>query len=141
MSSWEMRSIVSQNPSTPGESLKPALLSRSSSRTPFSRHSSRLSQYGHSKTHLNGAGSGVDSTANKPLGFFGPADPTTFPVHMKLCLGGVLLFPLWWIGALLGCDDADCWSALWQFRCRALSIISVLVVAGVIVIQGLSMLD
>jgi len=141
MSAWEMRSIASQAPTTPSQSLKPALLSRSSSHAAISRDSSRLSQYGHSKTYLNGGSNGVDTTANKPLGFFGPTDPTTFPVHMKLCLGGVLLFPLWWVGAILGCDDSDCWSALWQFRCRALSIISVLVVAGVIVIQGLSMLD
>ncbi|CAE6419058.1 hypothetical protein BN14_03373 [Rhizoctonia solani AG-1 IB] len=74
-------------------------------------------------------------------GFFGPGDPKTLPFHMKLCLGGLFIFPLWWIGAVMGYEETDCWSALWQFRCRALSIISVLVITGLAVIHGISKLD
>ncbi|KAH7344771.1 hypothetical protein B0J17DRAFT_14495 [Rhizoctonia solani] len=77
----------------------------------------------------------------EPLGFFGPKDPKTFPIHMKLCLGGLLIFPLWWIGAVKSCEETDCWSALWQFRCRVLSIISVLIIAGLIVVHGISKLE
>ncbi|KAG8678672.1 hypothetical protein FRC08_017595 [Ceratobasidium sp. 394] len=102
-----------------------------SSKTPFTTHSSANSHAGNSSVYSN----------NKKLGFFGPTDPTTVPLHMKLCIGGVLVFPLWWIGAVVRCDEADCWSALWQFRCRVFTIISVLIVAAIIVIHGLSMLD
>ncbi|KAG8771481.1 hypothetical protein FRC12_003589 [Ceratobasidium sp. 428] len=127
MHAMEYSHSLASSPSELREDVQPgSSLKTHSSKTAFAAHSSAYSNAG-----IN----------DKKLGFFGPKDPTTFPLHMKLCLGGVLVFPLWWIGAVLRCDEVDCWSTLWQFRCRVMTIISTLIVAGAIVTHGLSMLD
>ncbi|ELU41898.1 hypothetical protein AG1IA_04077 [Rhizoctonia solani AG-1 IA] len=57
---------------------------------------------------------------HEQLGFFGPKDPKTHPLHMKLCLGGLLLFPLWWIGAVMRCEETDCCESCYTYRIPAL---------------------
>ena len=41
------------------------------------------------------------------LPFFGPLDPPRWPLHKTFFLGGILFFPLWFIGAFLPVRDSD----------------------------------
>ena len=40
------------------------------------------------------------------LPFFGPPDPTRWPIHKKFFLGGILFPPFWFVGAFLPVRDA-----------------------------------
>ncbi|KAI0346823.1 hypothetical protein BDW22DRAFT_463973 [Trametopsis cervina] len=70
------------------------------------------------------------------LPFFGPPDPTRWPLHKTLFLGGLLFPPLWIVGAILPVRDAyDNWAELFRMRCQAAAMIIVIIGVAILILE------
>ncbi|KAI0700736.1 hypothetical protein BC835DRAFT_361407 [Cytidiella melzeri] len=70
------------------------------------------------------------------LPFFGPPDPTRWPLHKKCFFGGLLFPPLWLLGAFLPVrDPSDNWAELFRLRCVAIVMIIFIVVVALVILE------